>query len=99
MRWRSSAWLATSEVLLVPGHRLAQADLQVEQRRPLQALARLGSAEVLMADLVSGLVADVGLEVAVHDVQDPLDELEDGDLDLVGEVERLAGQAAVAGQV
>jgi len=45
-----------------------------------------------MTNLVRRLSADVGLQVGVHQIQDPVYDIQDRNLHLVREVERFAGE-------
>ena len=76
-----------AQLLAIPRDRPRQPFLQAEQRRPVQHAPRLGGAEVLVEDLVRRLVPHVGLQVAPHQAEDQADQVEDGDLALVGEVD------------
>src|SRR3954451_304793 len=89
---RESARLSMDQESSIPRDGPPESFLQVEHRRPAEHLSSLGGAQILMNDLVRRLVAHLGLEGALHLAEDESDQVEDRDLELVREVERLAGQ-------
>src|SRR6476620_243288 len=95
---RESARLSMGQESSIPSDGPPETFLQVEPRRPAEHPPGLGGAQVLMNDLVRRLVPHLGFEGALHLAEDEADQVEDGDLELVREVERLAGQLGPAGQ-
>src|SRR4051794_2963416 len=89
---RESARLSMGQESSIPSDRPPEAFLQVELGLPSEHSSGLVGAQVLMNDLIRSLVAHVGLEGALHLAEDESDQVEDRDLELVREVERLAGQ-------
>src|SRR5215213_1328117 len=76
----------------IPRHGALESRVELEARRPVEQAARLRRAQVLVLDLVRRLVADIGLERRAHLRQNVANEIEHGHLNLVREVEALAGE-------
>src|SRR5262245_66311862 len=79
-------------VLAVPLDRLAQRCVEIVLRLPLELAAGLAGVDPLLADLVHGLVEDVGLDTRCYQRSNSVDELEDRKTRVGSEVERLAAQ-------
>src|SRR3712207_2320994 len=85
-----------AEEVPVPGEGAPQAFFQGEMWVPAEQAAGFRRVQVLMPDLLVRLGPDVGRQVLpAPDAEEHPDQLEHGQLDLVAEVEGLAGELRV----
>src|SRR4051812_40972794 len=60
----------------VPRDRLGEPGIQIVCGPPVQAFARLGSGQVLIANLALRDIADIGLEIRTHEPSNGVDDVE-----------------------
>src|ERR1700687_2760821 len=79
----------------VPVDGALEAVFELEERLPTELGSRLGGAQVLAADLIGGLVANIRLEVGMHEPKDEPGEVDDVDGLLIGKVEGFTRKFAI----